>query len=150
MWVLVTFPAAPEGATGAAIDYSYAGMLGRWIQPVFAPLGFTWQMCIAMIPGLAAREVVVAALGTVYAVSAGSEDAVQNALIPVVSQDWGLATAFSFLAWYVYAPMCLATLAVIRRETKSSKQTWIITAYLFTLAYIFAFVVYRIALGVLS
>ena len=150
LWVLVTFPAAPEGATGAAIDYSYAGMLGRWIQPIFAPLGFTWQMCIAMIPGLAAREVVVAALGTVYAVSAGSEDAVQNALIPVVSQDWGLATAFSFLAWYVYAPMCLATLAVIRRETKSSKQTWIITAYLFALAYIFAFVVYRIALGVLS
>ena len=150
LWVLVTFPAAPEGATGAAIDYSYAGMLGRWIQPVFAPLGFTWQMCIAMIPGLAAREVVVAALGTVYAVSAGSEDAVQNALIPVVSQDWGLATAFSFLAWYVYAPMCLATLAVIRRETKSSKQTWIITTYLFALAYIFAFVVYRIALGVLS
>ena len=82
--------------------------------------------------------------------SAGSEDAVQNALIPVVSQDWGLATAFSFLAWYVYAPMCLATLAVIRRETKSSKQTWIITTYLFALAYIFAFVVYRIALGVLS
>lgn len=150
LWALVTFPAAPEGATGAAIDYSYAGMLGKWIQPIFAPLGFTWQMCIAMIPGLAAREVVVAALGTVYAVGAESEDAVQNALIPVVSQDWGLATAFAFLAWYVYAPMCLATLAVIRRETKSSKQTLMITAYLFALAYFFAFVVYRIALGVMS
>lgn len=150
LWALVTFPAAPEGATGAAIDYSYAGMLGKWIQPIFAPLGFTWQMCIAMIPGLAAREVVVAALGTVYAVGAESEDAMQNALIPVVSQDWGLATAFAFLAWYVYAPMCLATLAVIRRETKSSKQTLMITAYLFALAYFFAFVVYRIALGVMS
>lgn len=150
LWALVTFPAAPEGATGAAIDYSYAGMLGKWIQPIFEPLGFTWQMCIAMIPGLAAREVVVAALGTVYAVGAESEDAVQNALIPVVSQDWGLATAFAFLAWYVYAPMCLATLAVIRRETNSSKQTLMITAYLFALAYFFAFVVYRIALGVLS
>ena len=150
LWALVTFPAAPEGATGAAIDYSYAGMLGKLIQPIFEPLGFTWQMCIAMIPGLAAREVVVAALGTVYAVGAESEDAVQNALIPVVSQDWGLATAFAFLAWYVYAPMCLATLAVIRRETNSSKQTLMITAYLFALAYFFAFVVYRIALGVLS
>lgn len=150
LWALVTFPAAPENATGAAIDYSYAGMLGKLIQPIFEPLGFTWQMCIAMIPGLAAREVVVAALGTVYAVSAESEDAIQNALMPVVSQDWGLATAFAFLAWYVYAPMCLATLAVIRRETKSSQQTLMIAAYLLTLAYIFSFVVYRIALGVLS
>lgn len=144
LWALVSFPAPPEGATGAAIDYSFAGTIGHFIEPLFAPLGFTWQMCIAMIPGIAAREVVVAALGTVYAVGAGSEDAVQNALIPIVHNNWGLPTAFAFLAWYIYAPMCMATLAVIKRETKSARKTFMITAYLFGLAYVFAFVVYQI------
>lgn len=150
LWVLVSFPAAPEGASGAAIDYSYAGMLGRAIQPLFAPLGFTWEMCIAMIPGIAAREVVVAALGTVYAVGADSEDAIQNALIPIVHTDWGLPTAFAFLTWYIYAPMCMATIAVIKRETKSAKQTFAMTAYLLVLAYFFAFVVYQTTSRILS
>ncbi|MCG7656327.1 ferrous iron transporter B [Wielerella bovis] len=149
LWALTTFPAAPEGATGAAIDYSFAGMLGKWIQPIFAPLGFTWEMCIAMIPGMAAREVVVAALGTVYAVGADSEEAVQNALMPIVVQDWGLPTAFAFLAWYVYAPMCLATLATIRREVNSLKKTWLITIYLFVLAYFFAFLIYHMTKGLM-
>ena len=144
LWALTTFPAAPEGATGAAIDYSFAGMLGKFVQPLFAPIGFTWEMCIAMIPGMAAREVVVAALGTVYAVGGADEDALQNAMMPIVSQNWGLATAFAFLAWYIYAPMCLATLATIRRETKSAKQTWLITLYLFGLAYMFAFIAYHV------
>lgn len=148
LWFLVTFPSAPEGATAPAIDYSFAGMLGHLIQPIFAPLGFTWQMCIAMIPGVAAREVVVAALGTVYAMS-GSEDQIVDALIPVVTNDWGLPTALAFITWYIYAPMCMATLAVIKRETKSTKQTALITAYLFALAYLFAFVVYHIALRVI-
>lgn len=148
LWFLVTFPAAPEGATAPAIDYSFAGMLGHLIQPIFVPLGFTWQMCIAMIPGVAAREVVVAALGTVYAMS-GSEDQIVDALIPVVTNDWGLPTALAFITWYIYAPMCMATLAVIKRETKSTKQTALITAYLFALAYLFAFVVYHIALRVI-
>ena len=149
LWALVSFPAPPAGATGAAIDYSFAGTIGHFIEPLFAPLGFTWQMCIAMIPGIAAREVVVAALGTVYAVGAGSEDAVQNALIPIVSSNWGLPTAFAFLAWYIYAPMCLATLAVIRRETKSARHTWAITAFLFVLAYLAAFLVYQISSRIL-
>ena len=144
LWALTSFPSAPEGATGAAIDYSLAGMLGHLIQPIFAPLGFTWQMCIAMVPGIAAREVVVAALGTVYAVGAGSEDAVSNALIPIVHNNWGIATAFSFLAWYVYAPMCASTLAVIRRETKSARTTFLITFGLLALAYVMAMIVYQI------
>ena len=144
LWALTSFPAAPEGATGAAIDYSLAGMLGHLIQPIFAPLGFTWQMCIAMVPGIAAREVVVDALGTVYAVGAGSEDAVSNALIPIVHNNWGIATAFSFLAWYVYAPMCASTLAVIRRETKSARTTFLITFGLLALAYVMAMIVYQI------
>ena len=149
LWALVSFPAPPAGATGTAIDYSFAGTIGHFIEPLFAPLGFTWQMCIAMIPGIAAREVVVAALGTVYAVGAGSEDAVQNALIPIVHNNWGLPTAFAFLAWYIYAPMCMATLAVIKRETKSARQTFMITAYLFALAYMFAFVVYQVTSRIL-
>jgi len=143
LWGLVSWPQPPAGATGAAIDYSLAGMIGNTIQPLFAPIGFTWEMCIAMIPGIAAREVVVAALGTVYSVSASSEDAVQNALIPIVHNNWGLPTAFAFLAWYVYAPMCAATLAVIKRETKSTKNMVMITGYLFLMAYFAAFVVYQ-------
>lgn len=148
LWFLVTFPSAPESATAPAIDYTFAGMLGHIIEPIFAPLGFTWQMCIAMIPGIAAREVVVAALGTVYAMS-GSEDQIMESLTPVVTNDWGLPTALAFITWYIYAPMCMATLAVIKRETKSTKQTALITAYLFALAYFFALVVYHIASGVL-
>ena len=143
LWGLVSWPQPPAGATGAAIDYSLAGMIGNTIQPLFAPIGFTWEMCIAMIPGIAAREVVVAALGTVYSVSASSEDAVQNALIPIVHNNWGLPTAFAFLAWYVYAPMCAATLAVIKRETKSTKSMVMITGYLFLMAYFASFVVYQ-------
>ena len=150
LWGLVSWPQPPEGATGAAIDYSLAGTLGHAIQPFFAPLGFTWEMCIAMIPGIAAREVVVAALGTVYAVSASSEDAVQNALIPIIHNNWGLPTAFAFLAWYVYAPMCAATLTVIRRETKSTKNMLMITGYLFLMAYFAAFVVYQLSSRILS
>ena len=150
LWFLVSFPAPPAGADGAPIDYSFAGMLGHLIQPLFAPLGFSWQMCIAMIPGLAAREVVVAALGTVYAVGADGDEAIQSALMPIVSHDWGLPTALAFLVWYVYAPMCMATLAVIRRETKSLRHTLMITAYLFVLAYVMALMTYRLALGVWS
>ena len=144
LWVLVTFPAAPIGATNPAIDYSFAGMLGHMIEPIFAPIGFTWQMCIALIPGLAAREVVIAALGTVYAVGSIGDEAVNQTLIPIIHTQWGLATAFSFLAFYVYAPMCVATLAVIRRETKSLKQTIAIASYLFVLAYLMAWLTYRV------
>ena len=106
-------------------------------------------MCIALIPGLAAREVVVAALGTVYAVGADSEEMLQTTLVPIVRNNWGLPTAFAFLAWYIYAPMCMATLAVIKRETKSTRQTVMITLYLFGLAYLFAFAVYQITSRIL-
>lgn len=139
IWALVSFP-------GEGINESYAGQLGRLFQPLFAPLGFTWEMCIALIPGMAAREVVVAALGTVYAVGAETEEALEGALTAVVQERWGLAVAFSFLAWYVLAPMCIAMLATIKREMNSWRATAIITGALFALAYIFAFVVYRIAL----
>ena len=144
LWGLTTFPGKPAGATGPAIDYSIAGMIGHVIQPIFAPLGFNWQICVALIPGLAAREVAVSALGTVYAVQ-GSDDAVAQQLGHLIAGQWTIATALSLIAWYVFAPQCLSTLAVIRRETNSWKYVAITAGYLFGLAYAAAFVTYQVA-----
>jgi ferrous iron transport protein B len=148
LWFLCTFPQAPEGATQPAIDYSFAGMLGHLIQPIFAPIGFNWQICIALIPAMAAREVVVAALGTVYALSGADDDAVAQGLAHLISADgtgWSLATGLSLLVWFIYAPHCLATLATVRRETGSWKHVAVMTAYLFGLAYLMSFFTYQIA-----
>ena len=145
LWFLSSFPAPPTGATGPAIEYSLAGMLGRAMAVVFEPIGFNWQISIALVPGLAAREVAVSALGTVYALSAVADDAT-DALIPILQQDWSLATALSLLAWYVFAPMCLSTLATIKRETGGWKMALIAAGYLFALAYAASFVTYRVAL----
>ncbi len=144
LWVLTTFPRPPAGATGAAINYSVAGMVGHLMQPVFAAIGFNWQICVALIPGMAAREVAVAALGTVYSVQ-GSEDAVRDQLGHLISAQWSLPTALSLLAWYVFAPQCLSTLAVIRRETNTWKYVAITAGYLFALAYAASFATYQIA-----
>lgn len=148
LWFLCTFPQAPEGATQPAIDYSFAGMLGHLMQPIFAPVGFNWQICIALIPAMAAREVVVAALGTVYALSGADDEAVAQGLAHLISADgtgWSLATGLSLLVWFVYAPHCLATLATVRRETGSWKHVAVMTAYLFGLAYLMSFFTYQIA-----
>ncbi len=145
LWVLTTFPGPPKGATGPAIDYSLAGMVGHAMHPLFAPIGFNWQICVALIPGLTAREVAVSSLGTVYSISAGNEDAASAALGNLLSSQWSLATALSLLAWYVFAPQCMSTLAVIRRETNSWKMVAITAGYLFALAYAAAFVTYQIA-----
>ena len=149
LWFLCTFPQPPEGATLPAIDYSLAGMLGHLMQPIFAPLGFNWQICIALIPAMAAREVVVAALGTVYALSATDDDAISQGLASIISSDgslgWSLATGLSLLVWFIYAPHCLATLATVKRETGSWKTVSLMTAYLFGLAYLMSFLTYQIA-----
>jgi len=145
LWFLASFPAPPAGATGPAIQYSIAGMLGHALQLLFAPIGFNWQISIALVPGLAAREVAVSALGTVYAMS-GSSD-VAGALTPVIAQGWSLATGLSLLAWYVFAPQCLSTLAVVKRETNSWRYPLYMAAYLFALAYLGAFITYRVALA---
>ncbi|MDB6090352.1 MAG: ferrous iron transport protein [Gammaproteobacteria bacterium] len=145
LWFLASFPAPPAGATGPAIQYSIAGMLGRALEFIFAPIGFNWQISIALVPGLAAREVAVSALGTVYAMS-DSRD-VAGALAPVIAHSWSLATALSLLAWYVFAPQCLSTLAVVKRETNSWRYPLIMAGYLFALAYVAAFATYRVALA---
>jgi len=144
LWLLSSFPAPPAGATGPAIDYSLAGYIGRGLEVVFAPIGFNWQICIALVPGLAAREVAVSALATVYALSATDDNAAAQ-LAPLISAQWSLATALALLAWYVFAPQCLSTLAVIRRETNSWKTMILAAGYLAGLAYMAAFLTYQIA-----
>ena len=139
LWFLSTFPGAPAGATEPAINYSFAGQLGHGLHALFAPIGFNWQICIALVPGLAAREVAVSSLATVYALS-GDGDGLQA----IVASQWSMATAFSLLAWYVFAPMCLSTLATVRRETNSWRQVWIMAGYLFALAYLASLLTYQI------
>ena len=149
LWFLSSFPGAPEGATGPAIQYSLAGQLGHALQVLFAPIGFNWQIAIALVPGLAAREVAVAALGTVYALS-GSGDGVADALGPVLSAQWGLPTALSLLAWYVFAPQCIATLSIVKRETNSWRAPLAMASYMFALAYLASWVVYRVTLSLVG
>lgn len=146
LWFLSSYPAPPPDATGPAIQYSLAGMLGRALEVIFAPIGFNWQISIALVPGLAAREVAVAALGTVYAMSSTGED-VSGALMPLIASTWSLATGLSLLAWYVFAPQCLSTLAVVRRETNGWRYPFVMVVYLFGLAYIASFITYRVALA---
>jgi len=148
LWFLSTYPAPPETwteAQGPAILFSAVGRLGQALQTVFAPLGFNWQISMALVPGMAAREVAVGALGTVYSLSA-ADDAMADALSPVIAHGWSLATAYALLAWFVFAPQCLSTLAVVRRETNSWRYPIAMAAYLFALAYVAAFVTYRVTL----
>jgi ferrous iron transport protein B len=144
LWALSSFPAPPPDATGPAIQYSIAGKIGAALAVVFAPIGFNWQISIALVPGLAAREVAVGALGTVYSL-AGTGDDVASALTPLIVSSWSLPTALSLLAWYVFAPQCLSTLATVKRETNSWRYPLIMAGYLFALAYAAAFVTYHIA-----
>jgi ferrous iron transport protein B len=144
LWALSSFPAPPPDATGPAIQYSIAGHIGAWLAVIFAPIGFNWQISIALVPGLAAREVAVGALGTVYALSASGSD-VSGALTPLIAQSWSLPTALSLLAWYVFAPQCLSTLATVKRETNSWRYPIIMAAYLFGLAYAGSWVTYHVA-----
>jgi ferrous iron transport protein B len=144
VWFLSSFPGAPEGATHPPIYYSVAGMLGRALAVIFEPIGFGWQICIALVPGMAAREVAVGALGTVYALSGGGDD-VATSLAPLLAHSWSMATALSLLAWYVFAPQCLSTLSVVRRETGSIRWAFIMAGYMFALAYLASFITYNVA-----
>ena len=149
VWFLSSFPGAPVGAPHPPIYYSVAGMIGRALSVIFEPIGFGWQICIALVPGMAAREVAVGALGTVYALSASGSD-VATSLAPLIAKSWSLATALSLLAWYVFAPQCLSTLSVVKRETGTLRYPLIMAAYMFALAYIASFITYRVALATLG
>ena len=141
IWFLATVPGRPAGAAGPAIDYSFAGMIGHALQPLLAPIGFNWQMAVALVPGMAAREVAVGALGTVYAIGDGEP----GKLASTLASHWSLATGLSFLAWYVFAPQCASTLAVVKRETNAWRWPIIMFTYMIALAYIAAFVTYQVA-----
>jgi ferrous iron transport protein B len=145
IWFLASFPMPPAGATDPAIDYSFAAMVGKALAPLLAPIGFNWQIAVALIPGMAAREVAVAALGTVYAIEGGKEAADQ--IGHVLATKWSLATALSLLAWYIFAPQCASTLAVIRRETGSWKWMAVTFAYMLALAYAASLATYNVAVA---
>lgn len=145
LWFLSSFPAPPAGYTGPAIDVSFAGRLGHFLAPLFAPIGFNWQIVLALIPGMAAREVAVSGLATVYALS--SDESGISQLGGILANEWTLATALSVLTWYVFAPQCISTIATIKRETNSWKITGFAVFYLFGLAYLFSLLVYQTAVA---
>ncbi len=144
LWFLSSFPSPPEGATGPAIQYSLAGQIGKMLEVVFRPIGFNWQIAIALIPGMAAREVAVGALGTVYALSA-TGDELSVMLTPMIAASWSLPTALSLLAWYVFAPQCISTIVTVKRETNSWIPALSMLAYMFVLAYLASFATYQIS-----
>jgi ferrous iron transport protein B len=145
IWFLASFPQAPAGAVEPAINYSLAAIIGKAIAPLLAPLGFNWQIAVALVPGMAAREVAVAALGTVYAIEGGKDAADQ--IGQVLATKWSVATALSLLAWYIFAPQCASTLAVIRRETGSWTWMAVTFGYMLVLAYAASFATYHIAVA---
>ena len=145
IWFLASFPRPPEGATDPAINYSLAAMIGHALEPVLAPVGFNWQINVALIPGMAAREVAVAALGTVYAIEGGKEAAEQ--IGQALASKWSLATALAVLVWYIFAPQCASTLAVIRRETGSWKWMAVTFGYMLALAYAASFITFHVAVA---
>jgi len=149
LWFLSSFPAPPEGAVGPAIQYSLAGHIGHLLEHVFAPIGFNWQIAIALIPGMAAREVAVGALGTVYALSA-TGDQLATTLTPMIAASWSLPTALSLLAWYVFAPQCVATLSIVKRETNSWKPAIFMAVYMFALAYLASLATFQISRALLG
>jgi ferrous iron transport protein B len=149
LWFFSNFPKPPAGATGPAINYSLTGKIGDVLEVVFAPIGFNREIAIALVPGMAAREVAVAALGQVYALS-GSEEAVAGSLVNILRKAWSLPTALAFLAWFVFAPQCISTIAVTGRETNGWRWPLFMLGYLFLLAYGAAGATYWIAKALLA
>lgn len=148
LWLLASYPAPPANADRPALEYSIAGRIGTALEPIFRPIGFNKEIALALVPGMAAREVAVSALGTVYSLQ-GDEEAVQDSLVDRLRGAWPLPTALAFLAWYVFAPQCLSTLAVARRETNGWRWPAFMFGYLFAMAYIGAGLTYWISRALL-
>ena len=145
LWLLLSFPKAGPGES--QVDASFAGKIASGIEVVVEPIGFNHEIALALVPAMAAREVAVSALATTYAVDAEDDDAAAEGLIPKLQAGWTLPTALAFLAWFVFAPQCLSTIAVARRETNGWKWPMFMVGYLFGLAYIFAGLTYWIAVA---
>jgi ferrous iron transport protein B len=142
LWALLSFPKAPEESGASQVEYSIAGRIADGLEPIVRPIGFNHDIALALIPAMAAREVAVSALGTVYAIDAGNEEQTAMSLGPQLAAKWSLATALAFLAWFVFAPQCISTIAVTRRETNGWKWPIFMVVYLFALAYVAAGITY--------
>jgi ferrous iron transport protein B len=148
LWLLLSYPKMPEGAAGNQIEYSAGGRIASVIEPVLRPIGFNHDIAIALIPAMAAREVAVSALATAYSIEASDDEDKEAVLLgDRLAGRWSLATALAFLAWFVFAPQCISTIAVTRRETNSWKWTGFMVGYLFALAYVAAGVTYWVAVA---
>lgn len=146
IWGLVTFPGPPANADKPAIHYSYAASIGKTFEPVFRPLGFDWKITTALIPSFGAREVLVAAMGTVYAVEGDDteDEGFIGQLSTVLAENYSLATLMALLIWFVFSPQCIATFGVMKKETNGYKMPLIFGAYTLAMAYGFAYITYLI------
>ncbi len=149
LWALATWPKPPEGWTRPALEYSAAGRIGAGLEHIFWPIGFNKEISLALVPGMAAREVAVSALGTVYSLQ-GTDVDHADGLITKLRRAWSLPTALAFLAWFVFAPQCISTLAVTRRETGGWKWPAFMFAYMFGAAYAAAGITYWSAKALLG
>ena len=148
LWALLSFPKAPEGSGLTQADYSVAGRIAEGVEVVVRPIGFNKEIALALIPAMAAREVAVSALATTYAIDdKGDEDVVTKTLGDRLASKWSLATALAFLAWFVFAPQCISTIAVTRRETNGWKWPIFMVSYLFAMAYVAAGITYWTAVA---
>ncbi|HEU0283964.1 MAG TPA: ferrous iron transporter B, partial [Sphingomicrobium sp.] len=140
LWALASFPQAAPGES--QVEASIAGKIASGIEVVVKPIGFNHDISLALLPAMAAREVAVAAIATVYSIDASDEEAASASLSERLQGRWSLATALAFLAWFVFAPQCISTIAVTRRETNSWRWPMFMVGYLFALAYVAAGVTY--------
>ena len=149
LWLLLTFPKVPADSAVSQLEYSAGGRIASVIEVAVRPIGFNHDIALALLPAMAAREVAVSALATAYAIEAEDEDQAAGVLTEQLSQRWSMATALAFLAWFVFAPQCISTIAVARRETNSWRWPAFMVGYLFALAYVAAGIVYwsAVALG---
>jgi ferrous iron transport protein B len=150
LWVLLSYPKPQPGSGETALDASYGGRLAHIIEPALRPIGFNHEIALSLIPAMAAREVAVAALATANAIEAGDdEEATARSLSTSLQGRWSLPTALAFLAWFVFAPQCISTIAVTKRETNGWRWPLFMVGYLFALAYLAAGITYwtAVALG---
>ncbi|HVI98104.1 MAG TPA: ferrous iron transport protein B [Sphingomonas sp.] len=148
LWALLSFPQAPADSGISEVNYSVAGRIANTITPVFEPIGFNRDITLALIPAMAAREVAVAAIGTVYAIDDPDAPSGQSTMVENLRKRWSLPTALAFLMWFVFAPQCISTIAITRRETNGWKWPAFMVGYLFALAYIAAGATYWVATAI--
>jgi len=139
LWVLASYPKVPADSGVKQSEYSIAGRIAKGIEVVVSPIGFNHEISLALIPAMAAREVAVSAIATVYAIDdTADEEVVSQELGDRLKGRWSLPTALAFLAWFVFAPQCISTIAVTRRETNGWKWPMFMVGYLFVIAYVAA------------